>query len=103
MRTKLTISAEKIDENAFSTSRAMSAESGAVVCFLGTVRGIEDSRAISAIDYEAFEKMAKHQFHLIFDQAGKRWPLESIRLAHRVGRVPVGEASIWVEVVASHR
>ena len=103
MRTELTITAEKIDENALSRGRAVSVEAGAVVCFLGTVRGTEDSRSISAIEYEAFEKMARHQFHLIFDQAGKRWPLESIRLAHRVGRVPVGEASIWVEVVALHR
>jgi molybdopterin synthase catalytic subunit len=103
MRTELTITAGKIDENTLSSGRAVSAEAGAVVCFLGTVRGTEDARVISAIEYEAFEKMAKHQFHLIFDQAGKRWPVESIRLVHRVGRVPVGETSIWVEVVASHR
>ncbi|HEY3855090.1 MAG TPA: molybdenum cofactor biosynthesis protein MoaE [Verrucomicrobiae bacterium] len=103
MRTELTITVEKLDEEALSRGRAISGEAGAVVCFLGTVRGIEDARLISAIEYEAFEKMARHQFHLIFDQASKRWPLESIRLAHRVGRVPVGEASIWVEVAASHR
>ncbi len=64
---------------------------------------MEDSRAISAIEYEAFHQMARHQFILLFEEAGKRWPLESIRLVHRVGHVEVGEASIWAEVVAAHR
>ena len=95
MRIELTITEEKIDEIALAKGRIISVQAGAVVCFLGTVRGTEGEREISAIDYEAFEKMARHQFDLLFDKAGKRWPLESIRLAHRVGRVAVGEASIW--------
>ncbi len=64
---------------------------------------MEDGRDILAIEYEAFQKMAEHQFHLLFEQGEKRWLLESIRLVHRVGRVEVGEASIWIEVVAAHR
>jgi molybdopterin synthase catalytic subunit len=103
MRTELTISPEKIDEHALLQRRVMTPGSGAAVYFLGAVRGTEEGRAISAIDYEAFQKMAEHQFHMLFEQAGKRWPLESIRLAHRVGRVAVGEASIWIEVVGAHR
>jgi molybdopterin synthase catalytic subunit len=103
MRTELTISSEKIDEHALLQKRVMPAGMGAAVYFLGAVRGMEEGRAISAIEYEAFQQMAEHQFHLLFEQAGKRWPLESIRLAHRIGRVEVGEASIWVEVVAAHR
>jgi molybdopterin synthase catalytic subunit len=103
MRTELTISGEKIDEHALLQERVMLAEMGAAVYFLGVVRGTEEGRAISAIEYEAFHQMAEHQFHLLFEQAGKRWPVESIRLVHRVGQVEVGEASIWVEVVAAHR
>ena len=103
MRTKLTITADKIDEHALLRERALPPGMGAVVYFLGAVRGTEEGRAISAIEYEAFHQMASRQFHLLFDEAGKRWPVESIRLVHRVGRVEVGEASIWVEVVAAHR
>jgi molybdopterin synthase catalytic subunit len=103
MRTELTISEEKIDEYALLQKRVMPAGMGAAVYFLGAVRGTEEGRAISAIEYEAFHQMAGRQFHLLFDEAGKRWPVESIRLVHRVGRVEVGEASIWVEVVAAHR
>jgi molybdopterin synthase catalytic subunit len=103
MRTELIISRDTIDEHALLQKRVIPAGMGAAVYFLGVVRGTEEGRAISAIDYEAFQKMAEHQFHLLFEQAGKRWPLESIRLVHRIGRVDVGEASIWVEVVAAHR
>jgi molybdopterin synthase catalytic subunit len=71
--------------------------------FLGIVRGTEEGRAIRGIEYEAFQKMAEHQFHLLFDQVEKRWPVESIRLVHRTGAVAVGEPSLWVEVIAPHR
>ena len=103
MRTELTITSEKIDESSLMKSRAMTAGMGAAVYFAGVVRGSEQGRKIAAIEYEAFDAMAKHQFELIFKQAGERWPLESIRLVHRLGRVEVGEASIWIEVVTPHR
>jgi molybdopterin synthase catalytic subunit len=103
MRTELTITSEKIDEGNLLKRRSMTAGMGAAVYFSGVVRGSEHGLKIAAIEYEAFEKMAKHQFELIFKQAGERWPVESIRLVHRVGRVEVGEASVWVEVVTPHR
>jgi molybdopterin synthase catalytic subunit len=103
MRRELIISTEPIDEAALLRARAVPTTMGAVVYFLGLVRGEEQGRAIAALEYEAFERMARHQFGLLFDEAEKRWPLESIRLTHRVGRVNAGEASLWVEVIAPHR
>ena len=47
--------------------------------------------------------MARHQFGLLFDEMEKRWPVESVRLVHRIGRVSAGEASLWVEIIAPHR
>jgi molybdopterin synthase catalytic subunit len=64
---------------------------------------VESESSITAIDYEAFHKMAEHQFHLLFDEMENRWPIESVRLVHRLGVVKVGEASLWVEIVAPHR
>ncbi|HEY3863570.1 MAG TPA: molybdenum cofactor biosynthesis protein MoaE [Verrucomicrobiae bacterium] len=103
MRRELAISEQKIDEQALSRSRAASAGMGAAVYFVGIVRGTEEGRPISGLAYEAFEKMARYQFELLFDQAQTRWPLESVRLVHRVGFVAAGEASLWIEVVAPHR
>src|SRR5216110_3499287 len=103
MKRQLTITMERIDEAALLSKRRMSDGMGAVVCFLGVVRGTEEDRAISAIEYEAFIRMAEHQFNLLFDQMEKRWPIESVRLVHRIGVVQVNEPSLWVEVVGPHR
>ena len=103
MHRELTISAEPIDEAALLGSRKLSTGMGAAIYFLGIVRGTEEGKAIEAIEYEAFQRMVEHQFNLLFDEMEKRWPVESVRLVHRVGTVKVNEPSLWVEVVAPHR
>ena len=103
MKTELAIIHDPIDEAALAARRSMSDGAGAVVCFSGVVRGLEKGDAIEAIDYEAFDKMARHQFMLLFDKIETKWPIESIRLVHRTGVVKVNEPSLWVEVVAPHR
>jgi molybdopterin synthase catalytic subunit len=103
MKRQLTITAQPIDEPGLLRERKMSDAMGAVICFLGVVRGSESEKKISAIEYEAFQKMVGHQFNLLFDEMEKRWPIECVRLVHRVGIVEVNEPSLWVEVVAPHR
>ena len=103
MKTELTISINAIDEDALAKRREMGDGMGALVCFSGVVRGREGDVSITAIEYEAHEEMARHQFGLIFDAIEQQWPVESVRLVHRIGVVPVNEPSLWVEVVAPHR
>ena len=103
MKRQLTITTQPIDEAALLRERKVSDAMGAVIYFLGIVRGTEGEQKISAIDYEAFQKMVEHQFNLLFDEMQKRWPIESVRLVHRIGMVKVNEPSLWVEVVAPHR
>ena len=103
MRRQLILSHDPIDEAALVAQRAMSSGMGAAVCFSGVVRANEEDRTISALEYEAFPPMVEHQFELIFREIEKRWPIESVRLVHRIGVVKVNEASLWVEVIAPHR
>jgi len=103
VKREVTITTEPIDEAGLLARRAMSPGMGAAVYFAGVVRGTEDGVPISAIDYEAFQEMAQHQFELIFREMQQRWPVESVRVVHRLGRVKVNEPSLWVEVVAAHR
>ena len=103
MKRWLRIQKEPIDEGALPAERSVSRGVGAVIYFLGIVRELEGERNVTALDYEAFEKMAVHQFEKIFDAVEKRWPIESVRLVHRVGLVAANEASLWVEVAAPHR
>ena len=103
MKTELTITTDPIDEAALAKSRMIGDGMGGVVCFLGVVRGSEGDETIAAIEYEAFEPMARRQFELLFDVLGQRWPVESVRVVHRIGTVPVNKPSLWVEVIAPHR
>jgi molybdopterin synthase catalytic subunit len=103
MKRHVTITRETIDEPALLGGREMSANMGAAIYFLGVVREKEGEERISGIEYEAFETMARHQFGLIFDELERKWPIESVRLVHRIGPVPVNEASLWVELIAPHR
>ena len=103
MRRELRIGTEPIDEPALVSTRRASSEMGAVVYFTGIVRGSENASPIASLEYESFQKMAEHQFHLLFDEMEKSWPLESVRLVHRVGVIPVNQPSLWVEIVAPHR
>ena len=103
MNRSVILTTELIDEPALVKAREMSAGMGAAVYFSGVVRGSEGEQAIRGIEYEAFEKMVRHQFDLIFAEMERRWPIEAIRLVHRVGWVAVNESSLWVEVIAPHR
>jgi len=103
MQRELTMTMEPIDEAAWLARRAGTREMGAAVYFSGMVRATEAGREIAAIDYEAFERMARHQFELLFKAVEQRWPVQSVRVAHRLGRVGAGETSVWVEVIAPHR
>jgi molybdopterin synthase catalytic subunit len=103
MNRELLISAEPIREAELLARRQMSGGMGAAVYFLGAVRDSEEGKAIAALEYEAFQKMAERQFSLLFDELERRWPVESVRLVHRVGVVKATEPSLWIEVVAPHR
>ncbi len=99
MKRELTLTHDPIAESASQISDGM----GAVMTFHGVVRGTEDGEVIAAINYEANEEMARHQFGLIFNAIEERWPVESVRLVHRLGVVPANEASLRVEIMAPHR
>ena len=103
MKTQLSITSEAIDEHFLITDRETSVSAGAVIVFQGIVRSMEDEVPINAIDYESFNEMACHQFELIFEDIDRQWPIESVRLVHRIGVVPVNEPSLWVEIIATHR
>ena len=103
MRRELTITTAPLDEAALFKGRSVSPGMGAVIYFLGVVRSNEAGDEIRALEYETFQRMAEHQFNLLFDELGKRWPVESVRLVHRVGEVKVNEPSLWVEIIAPHR
>jgi molybdopterin synthase catalytic subunit len=103
MKRFLSITRDPLDEAGLVADRTLSSGMGAAVYFSGVVRGQEGTDAIVALDYSCFSPMAEHQFQRLFDRLAQRGSVESVRLVHRIGRVPVGESSLWIEVVSAHR
>lgn len=76
---------------------------GAVVTFSGVTRDHNEGDQVLSLRYEAYDGMAEKVMGRIFEDAIKRFEIGRARVAHRLGEVPVGEASVVVVVAAPHR
>ncbi len=76
---------------------------GAVCTFVGTTRDHHDGRQVEQLDYEAYQPMAERELWALVAAARERWELGSVALEHRLGTVPIGEASVVIAVSAAHR
>jgi len=80
--------------------QVQSPERGGACVFLGTVRSDDD---VIAIEYSAYDEMAEAEIPRMLDEARERWPDVRVALQHRLGLIPVGEASIAIAAAAPHR
>lgn len=84
--------------------RARSSAQGAVVTFQGVVRGDRTKEGdIDYLFYEAYESMALKQVEHVLASVRKKWPGAEAAIQHRVGRVTVGETSVFIAVNAPKR
>ena len=93
---------ERIDSERL-TREAARPECGAIVLFLGTTRDHHEGRAVVRLAYEAYERMALAALAQLEADACARFEVATCRIVHRLGDVPVGEASVAVVVAAAHR
>lgn len=78
-------------------------ERGGTCVFLGSVRNGPEEDGVIEIEYSAYDAMADAEIERIVTEAQQQWPGVRVALHHRVGRVPVGEASIAIVAAAPHR
>jgi MoaE-MoaD fusion protein len=76
---------------------------GAICTFTGVVRDSSRGRSVTHLDYEAYAEMATAQMRKIGDEIAERWPEARVAMAHRTGRLEIGEASVVVAVSCPHR
>jgi len=76
---------------------------GGVVTFTGIVRNQARGAEIDHLEYEAYAPMAERELRKIRDAVCARWPAVRIALAHRVGRLAIGEAAVMIAAAAPHR
>ena len=91
-----------IDEN-FVKEWLNSPKTGAICIFLGTARDHHDGKKVLKLEYEGYTQMALQEIEKIALSMSKKWELERIAIIHRLGVVPIQEASVIVGVSSVHR
>ena len=76
---------------------------GGIVTFLGAVRDCARGRQVEHLEYEAYAGMAEREMEKIASEAGQRWPGVRVAIAHRSGRLEVGDLAVVVAAGAPHR
>ncbi len=76
---------------------------GAVASFVGVVRNHNNGKVVWKLYYESYRPMAERRIGAIIEETKSRWPVEEIKVLHRVGWLGIGEAAIAVAVSSAHR
>lgn len=76
---------------------------GAIAWFLGVTRRNTGDRVTDTLFYEAHRPMAKKGLEDLADLAREKFDLRYTVIIHRLGEVPVGQASVLVGCSSPHR
>jgi MoaE-MoaD fusion protein len=76
---------------------------GAVVTFDGSVRNNSLGRRTLHLEYEGYEPMALVKLREIGEQLHKLFAIDRVAIVHRLGRLEIGETSVFIAVSAAHR
>ena len=78
---------------------------GASIYFLGTVRNINDNKAVTGITYDSHDKMVIKSFEEIYNEADQKLDIKekAVFIEHAKGYLNLGEISIIIAVACKHR
>jgi len=83
--------------------RAGRASVGAVACFVGTVRDMNQGTGVSTMFLEHYPGMTEKALQAIADDALSRWSLDEVLVIHRVGALAPLDQIVLVAVTSAHR
>ncbi len=96
------ITPEPLD--ALELMQAVSSDAaGAVALFAGVVRNENLGRRVEFLEYDAYPPMAERKMREIADEVRAKWPVTGVAMAHRTGRLQIGDASVIIAVSSPHR
>src|SRR5262245_24778675 len=76
---------------------------GAVATFDGCVRNHSHGRTTLHLEYEAYEAMALSKMQEIAAHLHANYAIRRVAMVHRLGRLEIGETSVFIAVGAAHR
>ncbi|MBI0328231.1 molybdopterin synthase catalytic subunit MoaE [Burkholderia plantarii] len=83
--------------------RARNPRVGAVACFVGTVRDLNEGDTVAALELEHYPGMTEKALEAIAADAIARWPGIDVAIVHRVGRLLPLDQIVFVATVSAHR
>lgn len=83
--------------------RAGRPQVGAVACFVGTVRDINQGSGVDRLTLEHYPGMTEKALQSIVDAAKVRWQLDDVLVIHRVGPLAPLDQIVLVAVTSAHR
>ncbi|KAJ5692290.1 Molybdopterin synthase catalytic subunit [Penicillium macrosclerotiorum] len=98
----LTLTYAALDPNTY-LAQTSSPTAGANILFLGTTRDTFEGRSVSQLSYTAYPPLVFKTLTAIAEAAIQTHQLKGVSIAHRLGVVPIGEASIAIAVSSGHR
>jgi MoaE-MoaD fusion protein len=93
---------QPIDASALA-GHVRAAEDGATVTFDGYVRNESHNRPTLYLEYEAYESMALAKMREIGAELHKKFRIHRVAMVHRLGRLEIGETSVFIAISAPHR
>ena len=102
MEPLISITHERLDRDAL-VAAVSHASVGGIVVFEGVVRDNARGKQVRYLEYDVYPEMAVQQIREIVAEAGRRWGVERVAVAHRVGKLEIGEASVIIAVASPHR
>lgn len=90
-------------DSAKAIATVTSPNCGAIVLFLGTTRKWTGGKETTQLAYECYDEMANKELAKLEQTARAKWPIENCLIVHRLGVVPIAEASVLVAVSSPHR
>lgn len=78
-------------------------ETGAVVMFLGVVRGTSGRRKVTKLEFEADRVAATIRLKELRHEAIRRFGIQDATIIHRIGTLGVSEKIVLIAVAGSHR
>lgn len=102
--TRFSVSVQSDDFDLSQETRLLTTgntEIGAVASFTGLVRGSESE--ITQMDLEHYPGMTERALNKILDEARLRWPLDGLRIVHRIGPLVPGDQIVLVLAASRHR
>ena len=76
---------------------------GAIACFIGTVRDLNQGDTVSSMFLEHYPGMTERSLEAIAQKAIERWKLESVSIVHRVGLLEPLDQIVAVATASAHR